>query len=38
MKTITSIALVSFLFLSGMALAAQSGEKKDHQSMMEEMM
>ncbi len=38
MKTITSFALVSFLVLSGMALAAQSGEKKDHSSMMEEMM
>ena len=38
MKTITAIALVSFLILSGAALAAQSGEKKDHSSTMEEMM
>jgi hypothetical protein len=38
MKTITSIALVSFLVLSGMALAAQSDEQKEHSSMMEEMM
>jgi hypothetical protein len=38
MKTITSIALVSFLVLSGMALAAQSDERKEHSSMMEEMM
>ncbi len=38
MKTITSVALVSFLVLSGMALAAQSAEKKEHSSMMEEMM
>ena len=38
MKTITSIALVSLLFVSGMALAAQSDEQKEHSSMMEEMM
>jgi len=38
MKTITSIALVAFLVLSGLALASQSGEQKDHPSMMEEMM
>jgi len=38
MKTITAIALVSFLVLSGIALAAQSGEKKDNSSTMEEMM
>ena len=38
MKTITSMALVSFLVLSGMALAAQSAEKKEYSSMMEEMM
>ena len=37
MKTITAIALVSLLVLSEMALAAQSGERKDP-SMMEEMM
>jgi hypothetical protein len=38
MKTIASIALVSFLVVSGMALAAQSHEQKEHSSMMEEMM
>jgi len=38
MKTITSFVLVSFLVLSGVALAAQSAEKKEHSSMMEEMM
>ncbi|HEU0048602.1 MAG TPA: hypothetical protein VFQ43_13475 [Nitrososphaera sp.] len=38
MKTITSIALVSLLVVSGMALAAQSHEQKEHSSMMEEMM
>jgi hypothetical protein len=38
MKTMTSIALVSFLVLSGMALASQSAEQKEHSSMMEEMM
>ena len=40
MKTITSIALVSFLVLSGMALAAQSGEQEQRSSspMMQEMM
>ena len=37
MKTITSFVLVSFLVLSGITLAAQSEEKKDHSSMMEEM-
>ena len=37
MKTITSIALVSVFFLSGWALASQSGEQKDRPSM-EEMM
>jgi preprotein translocase subunit YajC len=37
MKTITLAVLVSFLVLSGMALASQSGEQKDHSSMMEEM-
>ena len=36
MKTITSFVLVSFLVLSGITLAAQSEEKKDHSSMMEE--
>jgi hypothetical protein len=38
MKTITLAVLVSFLVLSGMALASQSGEQKNHSSMMEEMM
>jgi preprotein translocase subunit YajC len=38
MKTITSIAVVSFLVLSGLALASQSNEQKEHSSMMEEMM
>ena len=38
MKTITSIALVSLLVVSGMALAVQSDEQKEHSSMMEEMM
>ena len=38
MKTITSIALVSLLVVSGMALAAQSDEQREHSSMMEEMM
>jgi hypothetical protein len=40
MKTVTSIALVSFLVLSGMALAAQSGEQKERPSspMMQEIM
>jgi hypothetical protein len=38
MKTMASIALVSLLVLSGMALASQSGEQKEHSSMMEEMM
>jgi len=38
MKTITLFAVASFLVLSGLALASQSGEQKDHPSMMEEMM
>jgi hypothetical protein len=38
MRTITSIAVVSFLVLSGLALASQSNEQKEHSSMMEEMM
>ena len=38
MKTISLAVLVSFLVLSGLALAAQSGEQKDHSSMMQEMM
>jgi hypothetical protein len=38
MKTVVSVALVSLLAISGMALAAQSGEQKDHLSMMEGMM
>lgn len=38
MKTIASVAVVSFLVLSGLALASQSGEQKDRPSMMEEMM
>jgi len=38
MKTITSIALVSLLVVSGMTLASQSSEQKEHSSMMEEMM
>jgi hypothetical protein len=38
MKTITVAVLVSFLVLSGMALASQFGEQKGHSSMMEEMM
>jgi hypothetical protein len=38
MKTMASIALVSLLVLSGMALASQSGEQKEHSSVMEEMM
>ena len=38
MKTITSIALVSLLVVSRMALAAQSDEQKEHSSMMKEMM
>ena len=38
MKTISLAALVSFLVLSGLALASQSGEQEDHSSMMQEMM
>jgi hypothetical protein len=38
MKTIASIALVSLLIISGMALASQSGEQKDASSTMEGMM
>jgi prophage maintenance system killer protein len=38
MKTISLAVLVSFLVLSGLALAAQSGEQRDHSSMMQEMM
>lgn len=38
MKTITLIAVVSFLVLSGLALASQSGEQKDRPSTMDEMM
>jgi len=38
MKTISLTVVVSFLVLSGLALAAQSGEQKDHSSMMQEMM
>jgi hypothetical protein len=38
MKIIALMALVSFLVLSGMALASQSGEHKERTSMMEEMM
>ena len=38
MKTITLAVLVSSLVLSGLALASQSGERKAHSSMMEEMM
>jgi hypothetical protein len=38
MKTIALAALVSFLVLSGLALASQSGEQKGPSSMMEEMM
>jgi hypothetical protein len=38
MKTISVAVLVSFLVLSGLALASQSGEQKDHSSMMQEMM
>jgi hypothetical protein len=38
MKTITLAVLVSFVVLSGLARASQSGEQKEHSSMMEEMM
>ncbi len=37
MKTITLAVLVSIV-LSGLALASQSGEQKDHTSMMQGMM
>jgi hypothetical protein len=38
MKTIGLFVLVSLLVLSGLALASQSGEQRDHSSMMQEMM
>jgi hypothetical protein len=38
MTTITLAVLVSFLTVSGLALASQSGEQKERPSMMEEMM
>lgn len=38
MKTIGMGVLASFLVLSGLALASQSREPKDHSSMMQEMM
>lgn len=38
MKTITLAVLVSFLLLSGLAMASQSGEQKRDPSMMEHMM
>lgn len=38
MRTIGLAALVSFLVLSGLALASQSSEQKDRPSMMEHMM
>jgi hypothetical protein len=38
MKTISLAVLVSFLILSGLTLASQSGEEKDHSAMMQEMM
>jgi len=38
MKTIRLTIVVSFLVLSGLALAAQPAEQKDHSSMMQEMM
>lgn len=38
MKVISLTVVVSFLVLSGLAFAVQSGEQKDHSSMMEEMM
>ncbi|MDP2603930.1 MAG: hypothetical protein Q8S00_15240 [Deltaproteobacteria bacterium] len=37
MKTITLAVLVSIV-LSGLALASQSGDQKDHTAMMQEMM
>jgi hypothetical protein len=38
MKTFTLAVLVSLVFLSGLALASQSGEEKHHSAMMQEMM
>ena len=38
MKKTISVGLLSFLVLSGMALASQSDEQKEHSSMMEGMM
>ena len=38
MKTIGLAVFVSFLALSGLAAASQSGEEKDSSSMMQEMM
>jgi len=38
MKMITLTVLVCFLLLSGLALASQSSEQKEHSSMMEAMM
>lgn len=38
MKSISLGVLASFLFLSGLALASQSGQQKDHSAMMQEMM
>lgn len=38
MKTFALLAVVSFLVLSGLALASQSREQKERPSMMEEMM
>jgi Spy/CpxP family protein refolding chaperone len=37
MKSIT-LAVLAAIVLSGVALASQSGEQKDHSSMMQEMM
>jgi len=38
MMTIGLAGLVSFVALSGLSLASQSGEEKGHSSMMKEMM
>jgi len=38
MKTITLAVLVSIVLVAGLALASQSGEQRDHTSMMQEMM
>ena len=38
MKTISLGGLVSILVMSGLALASQPGEPKEHSSMMQEMM